>query len=236
MSDIKLPDGGDKPIKKPAIYLYAKDKPIFAEIKLDKLIWTGTVVPKTFLGGWKVLVHKDGHIIDLQPSKTNCSKLPTSFGFEYAQSACKNNNYPYLFWDGRKIFHQVPKKLLGWNVSTNNMEKFLTQKATEIGMNNTEKYEFVRFWTNEIKNYPATNFQVYFLQNEEVDNWIHLNVSPKPDSWNRIEVVFTPIQSQWKSVPYQLKKIKRTGFTLVEWGGIIEDNELKENKISDFVY
>ncbi len=230
MGDIKMPDGDDVPIKKPAIYLYSDNMPKMVNVRLDYFVLTKNTVPQKYLNGWKVIAHKDGHLTDLQPDKTNCDSLPTTFGFEYAQTACKTNNYPYIYWDGDKFLKKPPKKLLGWSVKKENIKPFLTQKADEMAMNKAEKTEFVRYWSEIISNYPATDFRIYFLQNEEVDDWIKLTVSPKPDSWNRIEVVFTPVQPNTKSTPYALKKIKRNGFTMVEWGGIIIDKDLNKKQ------
>lgn len=230
MGDIKMPDGGDTPIKKPAIYLYSDNLPKMVNVRLDYFVLTKNTVPQKYLNSWKVIAHKDGHLTDLQPEKTNCDSLPATFGFEYAQTACKANNYPYIYWDGDKFIKEVPKKLLGWSVKKENIREFLSQKADEMAMNTSEKTEFVRYWSEIISNYPATDFRIYFLQNEEVDDWIKLSISPKPDSWNRIEVVFTPVQPNTQSTPYPLKKIKRQGFTMVEWGGIIVDKDLNKSQ------
>lgn len=230
MSDIKNPTDGNPPIKKPAIYLYSDNLPKMVNVRLDYFVITKNTVPQKYLNSWKVIAHKDGHLTDLQPEKTNCKSLPATFGFEYAQSACEINKYPYIYWDGDKFIKQVPKKLLGWSIKKENIKEFLTQKANEIGMNTAEKTEFVRYWSEIISNYPATDFRIYFLQNEEVDDWIKLDISPKPDSWNRIEVVFTPIQPNTHSTPYALKKIKRQGFTMVEWGGIIVDTDFNKKQ------
>lgn len=206
---------------KPAIYLYP-EKPTIVEVELDRMIVPQDVIPKYFFK-WKVLAHKDGHLIDLKPKMTDCEKLPNGFGFEYAQNACKANNYPYIYWDGYSL-KKVPEKLIGWSVKRANAEGFLRTKADEMGMNASEKSEFVRYWTKKISEYPASDFRIYFLQNEEVDNWIKLKVSPKPDSWNRIQIIITPTRPNTVSSPYPLKKIERKGFTLVEWGGMIKDN------------
>ena len=170
------------------------------------------------------MTNKDGSITDLNPVITDCSKLPDGFGFEYAKSACKANNYPYIYWDGKPL-RPLPEKLLGWSVKKENIEKFLSQKADEIGMNDSEKSEFVRYWTKTVTDYPATDFRIYFLQNEEVDEYVKLKVKPKPESWNRIQIVITPTRPNTNSTPYELKKIKRQGLTLVEWGGVINDKK-----------
>lgn len=210
---------------KPAIYLYS-EKPIKVSIKLDNLLIRDTTIPK-YSNGWLVLADKDGRIKDLQPQKTNCSKLQSGFGFEYAKDACLANNYPYIYWDGIS-FKKLIKKDSGWSVKKEDIEKFLTEKAQEIGMNDGEKAEFVRYWTHKVKNYPSNYFTIYFLQNKEVDDYVKLKVSPKPESWNRVQIIITPsFDKKYDLQPYKLEKINREGFTLVEWGGVIND---KKNK------
>lgn len=206
---------------KPAIYLYS-DKPTAVNIKLDNLLIRGITIPK-YSNGWSVMTNNDGSITDLKPLKTDCAKLLNEFGFEYAQEACRTNLYPYIYWDGT-VIGKLPQKTLGWSVKKENISDFLNEKADEIGMNKNEKTEFVRYWANIIQNYPANDFRIYFLQNEEVDNYIKLKVSPMPDSWNRMQIVITPISQNIKSEPYPLEKIERKGFTLVEWGGIINES------------
>lgn len=211
---------------KPAIYLYT-EKPTKVSIKLDKLLIRDITIPK-YSNGWLVLADKDGHIKDLQPKKTNCSKLQSGFGFEYAKDACLANNYPYIYWDGISL-KKLIKKNSGWCVKKEDIEEFLTEKAQEIGMNNAEKTEFVRYWTHKVKNYPSNYFKIYFIQNKEVDDYVKLKVSPKPESWNRVQIIITPSFDKKSDLqPHKLEKINRKGFTLVEWGGVINDRNKGE--------
>lgn len=209
---------------KPAIYLYS-DESVVVSLKLDNLLLKDIVIPN-YSNGWSILVKKDGWLSDLKPEKTDCSKLPDGFGFEYAKEACRTNDYPYIYWDGT-TFKKLPQKHLGWFVKKEDFEEFLNQKSDEMGMNKAEKSEFVRYWTYKTANYPANGFWVYFLQNEEVDKYIKLKVSPMPQSWNRVQIVITPESASKTSLPYPLKKITREGLTLVEWGGVIKKKAVK---------
>ena len=97
---------------KPAIYLYS-EKPTQVSIKLDKTIKYDITIPK-YKKGWRVQTEQNGIIKDLQPKYTKCSKLPDTFGFEYAKKACEENKYPYIYWDGIELTKPIPKKDYGF--------------------------------------------------------------------------------------------------------------------------
>lgn len=204
---------------KPAIYLYS-EKPTQVSIKLDKTIKYDITIPK-YKNGWKVQTEQNGIIKDLQPKYTKCSKLPDTFGFEYAKESCEINQYPYIYWDGMQLTKPITKKDYGFIVKKEDMETFLTAKADELKFNEAEKKEFVRYWSKTSLNKKWKKYKIYFLQNEEVQNLYPLYVEPAPDSINRVQIIISKAKRQDKPYPQTLKPIKRKGFTLVEWGGSI---------------
>lgn len=206
---------------KPAIYLYPS-QPTKVNITLDKTIVIQTNIPK-YHNGWNVLAYPNGKIVDLQSQFTDCDKLESSrFGFEYAKDACKNNNYPYIFWEGEQITKLLPKKNDGWVVAKSEINKFLNEKTDEIGFNKNEKSEFIRYWSYALNNKKSNYFFIYFIQNSEVDKYAPIYVKPQPDSTNRILMIVRPIEKPIKCKKQKLETFKRDGFTLVEWGGSIE--------------
>ncbi len=204
---------------KPAIYLYSEN-PTQVSIKLDKTIKYDITIPK-YKKGWKVQTEQNGIIKDLQPKYTKCSKLPDTFGFEYAKKACEENKYPYIYWDGIELTKPIPKKDYGFIVKKEDIESFLTAKADELKFNEAEKKEFVRYWSKTALDKNYKKYKIYFLQNEEVENLYPLYVEPMPESINRVQIIISKAKRKDKPSSQNLKPIERKGLTLVEWGGSI---------------
>lgn len=206
---------------KPALYLYP-DKEQKIEVKLDKSIKYLNVIPN-YHNGWVVMAKPTGILYDLQPQYTNCDELPyNEFGFEYSKKACEVNAYPYIFWDGVQLMKPLPNKELGFIVSKDEIDNFLNDKADIMKFNSDEKAEFVSYWSYRMKGTGWDNFRVYFLQNEEVDEYLPIKVSPKPTSSNRIQIIISKAEGNEEIGEQPLIPIARTGFTLVEWGGVIK--------------
>ena len=214
-----LPDGAVM-VKKPAIYLYPTIT-TKVNVKLDKSIKYQTTIPVYKKKGWNVEAEPTGSLRDLQPNYTKCSNLPKKqFGLEYAQDACKYNKYPFIFWDGAPK-DKVPAKSTGFIVAKEDIATFLASKADEMQFSSDEKNDFVKYWAKEMRDANWSYYRVYFLQNEDVDMYIPIYVDPKPQSWNRIQIVISKGKKNEKITAQSLVPIKRDGFTLVEWGGMI---------------
>lgn len=206
---------------KPAIYLYP-DKEQKIEIQLDKSIKYINTIPN-YHKGWVVMAKPTGILYDLQPQYTDCEMLPyNEFGFEYSKDACEHNVYPYIFWDGIQILKPLPKKEEGFIVENSEIENFLYDKAEILKLNKNEKAEFVSFWTYKMKEKNYDKFRVYFLQNEEVDKYLPIKVSPKPKSSNRVQIIISQAQDDEQAEEQILLPVFREGYTLVEWGGVIQ--------------
>ncbi len=208
---------------KPAIYLYPQVTQK-VEIKLDKTIKYRNVIPKyKKKKGWLVEAEPTGIISDLQPQYTVCKKLPyKKKGFEYALEACKINKYPYIYWDGIQFSKKLPDKKTGFIVNRDNIVTFLTSKADELNFNTSEKKEFVKYWSSRMLDTKWKYFRVYFLQNQEVDNYLPIKVTPEPLSSNRVQIIIRKGHKNEKIEEQKLIPIHREGFTLVEWGGILK--------------
>lgn len=218
------PNGNEAVEKKPAVYLYSP-KPLKVHITLDKSVLISYDAPKYAPSiGWNVLVYPDGKVEDLQPQYTDCNKLDKNkFGLEYAPKACKENNYPYIFWEGETTRKPVPDSKEGWVVETGNLQGFFNEKLDYIGFNKAEKEEFIRYWTTVLAEKQVKSYFIYFLQTKEVNELAPMTVEPKPTSINRIYMVANPLKDKIPTrQPQKLEKFKRKGFTLVEWGGSIK--------------
>jgi len=231
ISKDKMPKKDDTQlVRKPAIYLYPlKKQDTNVGLKLSN-IQIKTDIPKYHTKGWNVRAYPNGKLVDLQPQHTDCSKIDsTSFGLEYAKQACIDNNYPYIYWDGIIPIQDLGLHKDGYKIeSKKEIKPFLEKRAAEIGFNKKEKQDFVSYWTHALNKENSETFYVIFFQNEEVDKIYKMTIKPKPDNTNRIIMYAIRTPMVFEGITTQkLKKIKRDGFSVVEWGGIIhsESNE-----------
>lgn len=215
--DVKLPGGCGKPV----IYLYPP-KPTNVSVRLEMPVEFTTEIP-VYQGGWHVLAQPDGTLTDLTSRSNDCNQYDANhFGAEYAKEACQTNKYPYLYWAGSVRSVTMPKPTGGWVVANDQLEDFLSAKLTIMGLTSAEQRDFLAYWVPTIKHHQAPWYQIGFLQTSELGQLFPMTVSPQPDSMLRIFLDYTPLQRKPEKnpTPQQLERVERTGFTLIEWGGI----------------
>ncbi len=211
-------------VRKPAIYLYP-ETPTIVNIKLADSILIDTNIPRHVKNkGWKVLAQSNGLLNDYQVEYTNCDDFnDDNFGLEYAKKACLTNNYPYIYWDGLQLSKSIPTSKRGWIIKKSDIQDFLSEKLESLKFNQKERYDFLKYWGSTLTNSSAKSYFIYFIQNEAVDKYLPMKVSPRPDSSNRLYMVAKEFKTEiaLKVKPQKLKPIKRKGFTIIEWGGIL---------------
>ena len=128
-----------------------------------------------------------------------------------------NNYYPYLFWEGLG-FGFYPKIDKGIVVEREKVEETVRSQLSFIGLNKNEINDFLEFWLPLM---PEDKFiRLSWLQNEEMAELAPLIIDPQPKSIIRVFLDFQGLD-EFANLPSQeLKKIKRDGFTVVEWGGL----------------
>lgn len=183
--------------EKPIIYLYPlTPTDINVSLKFhESLIYTYPKYPKD---GWNVKAFPDGMLVD----QKNGSK------------------YYSLFWEGAVYYS--PSFETGFKVEADSVETFLEEKLAFLGLNYRERQEFIVYWAPRIKRNPYS--LIHFSTDEYVKNF-PLDVTPKPDSEIRINMVFKRCKSDTQIPVQSLVKGERDGFTLVEWGGIDLDRD-----------
>ncbi len=173
-------------------------------------------------GAWNVLAHPDGTLLDLQKEKTICEKINYSLsGAEYAKDACRNATYPYLYWSGTTA-NAYPNQDKGWVVSKSELPEFLSSKLIEMGLSEKERGDMMSFWIPEMQSKNVLYYRVAFIQTDEMNTFIPMKVTPKPDTTFRIFLDWQPLSEKpgKAPLPQKLEYLQRNGFTLVEWGGL----------------
>lgn len=181
--------GGDV-AEKPVIYLYPTEE-TDVTVKLD---FSGElfVTYPAYDEGWDVTAYPDGTIIN------------KSDGEEYS----------YLFWEGYSDLEYDFST--GFVVKGEDTEAFLKEKLKFMGLLPNEYNEFIVYWLPMMIENPYN--LISFQQEAYTDNAV-LEITPTPDSIQRIFMVFKPLQEEIEIAEQKLEPFTREGFTVIEWGG-----------------
>ncbi len=175
---------------KPMIYLYPEEETKI-NVKLGRPELLTTTYPKYNENtGWQVVAKPDGTL------KYN------------------NREYYGLYWEGLDNFEQQKD---GFVISGKDTAKFLEEKLEILGLNEREANEFIIYWLPKMGN-NEYNY-VRFVTGSEIEEWMPLEVSPKPDTTIRILMEFKPLDQKIDIEEQRLEQVKREGYTVVEWGG-----------------
>lgn len=176
---------------KPIIYIYPDEK---------KRVTVRVGNPENLIhaypvynDGWEVEADVDGTLTDANGKK-----------------------YYSLYWEGlNKV--GVDQKV-GFCVKGEDTAAFLEEKLEALGLNYKERQEFIVYWLPQMEN-NKYNY-VYFMQTNEVDTVMPLDINPKPDSLIRVMMYYKPLLFKETNLKEQVfKSVEREGYTVVEWGG-----------------
>ena len=207
---------------KPVLYLYPEE-PTDVSVSFAKPMEITYSIP-TYQADWYVRAYPDGTLTDLLPENTDCTAIDaTKHGSEYAQTACENNQYPYLYWAGNRIGMKYPiNPHIGWIVSNQELPMFLDTTLDTIGFTEKEKEDFLSYWVPVLLEKDAAWYHVRFLQTSDMNMFIPMEIHPTPDRYYRLFLDWMPLSDKpaIPVAPQQLDTIVRKGFTVVEWGGL----------------
>lgn len=176
---------------KPVLYLYPEET-TEVTINFEHEDNLTTTYPK-FKDEWKVTAHPNGDLYD-------------AFG----------KYYYGLYWE-ESSNHKIDFTE-GFYVSKDNAISFLEEKLSIIGLNDKERNEFIMYWLPILE--KNEHSLVYFELTEERDSFNKLKISPKPDSLLRMAIHVKKVNGSQNIKEQKLTTFTRTGFTVVEWGGI----------------
>ena len=177
---------------KPVIYLYPeKTLDISVEVGIDRLTKT---IPE-YKNGWKVSAEPSGKLYNYDDKQI----------------------YPYLFWEGQSKGVLTPTK--GASVNRTDLEEFLNNSLDSLGLNITEKKDFMEFWLSRMLDNKEEYFFVSFVGTRDFNKVAPLTISPAPDTLIRVFMYYIPVEKPMRTEKQELKAIDRNGFTVVEWGG-----------------
>jgi hypothetical protein len=177
---------------KPVIYLYPP-KTTDVSVRLPSFINVTKSEPTYPEKGWDVTA---------EPNGTLTMKDGSTFGS--------------LFWEGTGVGYEKPTE--GFVVKDGNVDAFLTKTLAKYGLNAQEAKEFKDFWVPKMVGAPY--YRVSFLTSA----WSKaapLGVTPRPDTNIRIFMDWQKLSSPISIKEPTIVTPVRSGFTLVEWGGLL---------------
>jgi hypothetical protein len=129
--------------------------------------------------------------------------------------------YRYLFWEAKQEnFIHIGSNSQGIYCTPENSTATLENICNAFGLNSFEKADLITYWGPKIQ--QMKNCFITILLNEEANQFGTLKIDPKPDHIYRLYLLFAENhESSGLQVPKIIPKIKREGFTVVEWGGTI---------------
>ena len=175
---------------KPVIYLYPEEE-TDVTVTLDYNGELTTTYP-AYDDGWSVTAAPDGTLYDQQ-----------------------GQEYSYLFWEG--ITDAEYDFSRGFCVPGEDTAEFLRSSLEKLGLSPREYNEFIVYWLPRME---GNAYNLIAFQSDDYTDHARLTISPEPESILRVFMAWQPLQEPVEIEPQDLPSFTRTGFTVVEWGGV----------------
>lgn len=184
-------DCNDREVLKPIIYLYPTETTDI-RVELGNPDFITTSYPR-YRDGWQVLAEPSGKLVDYQTGR----------------------EFYALYWEGKNSPATVEKD--GFIVKGSDSAAFLESKLAILGLNEREAEEFIVYWLPKME-HNEYNY-IRFVPTSEIEAYMPLSITPKPDTTIRIYMAFKALDRPISITEQTLNKITRSGYTAVEWGG-----------------
>jgi len=177
---------------KPVIYLYPQ-KSTQVTVQVGASVTQSE--PNYPWNGWSVLAHPSGRI-DYQ-----------------------NKSYPNLFWEGMGYGVYANHANEGFVIPQSKLIKTVIFQLKQQGLKKQEIDDFMDFWQEKLPKTPYV--RLTWLDTADMNILAPLSVTPHPKTVIRVFLEFEGLDKFVRLSPQKLTAPKRTGFTLVEWGGLL---------------
>lgn len=196
-------------VDKPVIYAYSENPIDFTLKVIPQGVLTFTYPQLPADNTWKMKTDESGNL-----------------------TAANGSNYPYLFWESNQNASLLRDKKSNSNeiVAQSDLIPFLEKNLSNLGLNSKEKMDFITYWAPKLLKF--TMIQVQFFVDENCEVIGELEINPKPERQRRVYAIFnevTVISKQFEPKTIEIKPLIRSGFTVIEWGGSLLEEELIQN-------
>lgn len=186
------------PYCKPAIYLYPKEK-THVSVQIAPKGKLTLTIPKYPSNGWNVVAYPDGRI-------------------NY-----KNSSYEYLYYEAEIPDGKIPEQKEGFVVAHTDLPKTLDNLLPQLGLNEKEANEFKNYWIRALPRFPY--YYIGVVPKSTLDRIAPLAIVPTPDNIIRVTLYFKALDTKIGVRPPKITTPERSGFTVVEWGGIVKTDK-----------
>ena len=179
---------------KPVIYLYpVEQERVSVEVGANVRVSD----PEYPVGGWKsVMAEPDGKL------------------------TYQGETYRYLFWDGlgRGLYPDVEE--IGTLSRQENLVRLIQVQLYEQGLNRDEIIDFVEFWHDKMPQGDVVRLS--WLSIDQLDELAPMTITPNPDTVIRVFLDAESIDVPRNLARQSFSRPIRNGFTVVEWGGLLD--------------
>ena len=185
------PTGSDRGLAaKPVIYLYPEET-TQVEVALDYDGQLAHTYP-SYGDGWQVTAQPDGTLTDETGREYYC-----------------------LFWEGESRWEYDFSR--GFCVAGLDTAAFLEDALAQLGLTDQEAQEFIIYWLPKME---GNRYNLIAFQGEAYTGHARLSIAPEPDTLLRVFMAWKPAEEPVDLPAQELAAQERTGFTVVEWGGV----------------
>jgi hypothetical protein len=186
------------PACKPAIYLYPQETQN-VNVKVNtKGIFTLTI-PAYPQNGWDVIANPNGEV------------------------KFSNKTYPYLYYESKIPQELIESPKTGFVVKKGELPGLFDDILPKLGLNKKESGEFKDYWKKVLPDFPY--YFVGVMSQSSIDEIEPLDISPKPDTLIRVRLFFEGLKQKTSVEKPEILLPKRSGFTVVEWGGMVKTDK-----------
>lgn len=192
---------------KPAIYLYPEQDMVLS-VRLNPAgHLTVSDPPYDPQTGWQYVVAHPNGTLDYRI-------------FNHESGIMEIKTYPYLYYEAALTAFPIPEE--GFIVEGKNLRTFFADMLARVGLNETETADFIEYWMGRLSQSQPYYF-IHFLDTATIERVEPITISHQPDTQIRIRPYFKPLAApiSVRSQSLPIPPLRR-GFTLVEWGGILD--------------
>ncbi|HIQ56941.1 TPA: S-layer homology domain-containing protein [Candidatus Gracilibacteria bacterium] len=182
---------------KPVVYLYPETE-TQVHVSVAPKGGFSITIPEHGKDGWDVIAQPNGDLTEIKTGE----------------------KYPYLFWEGKGGIYESPNK--GWVIQKSQADIFVAGKLTQFGFNTQEITDFLEFWSPRMQAETQDYLFISFWGTQYMNKIAPISISPEPDSILRVLMDYKAVPEFYEVTAPKIRKFKRTGFTVTEWGGTLE--------------
>lgn len=192
---------------KPAIYLYPKTTQL-VNVKVNTKGILTYVDPPYPEQGWNVTAYPEGTI-------------------EVTSNKAQVTSYPYLYYESKIPDELIHKPTKGWVVKYAQLNDLYKNILPKLGLNDQQTRDFIVYWNKALKD-DAPYYFVGIMDQSNIDQFEGLEITPKPDSINRVRIYFEkldqPKDVEAPALSVNDKRSTNNEFRVVEWGGMVKND------------